>query len=333
MHRCATYGGLKSEAELLRKREQDATEMIKVSWMSEGKGQNVELSRAQIRSTVLEWNQEAARKHLEFGSNKYTEKTIEAMKQVLTPQDFKFMRSILDTYRKAYDVVNVVYKGLTGRDLRMTENYTKYQLDHATTDPDFTAGYDALLSSVTMQVDPTARSEFRERMGGAIGLIPVNDFMALEEYIQRMVHFAAFAKLSKDLDLVFKTPVVRDQIKRVQGDEFLATIDIQREMVARGNERGVTGAAMRALEKASARWTLVRVSAPKQVVNQAVQVFGFMQYGDKGDFVPPHHFVAGMLDVIRAMATGETDIITGTPFYKMRGADFIREYQQLKRAC
>lgn len=197
--------GLTTDQQLLEKIQRDQVEEFVFNWTTEtadGKSEqhSVNLTKAEMRKRWMEWQRGVGRKTLER-KNMYTEELISSIENQMTEEDFRFIKAQFRIYDQLYELANPVYRKHKGVDLPYDEFYSHlFAVGGVTTE---VSSVDTMAAQGGMNFfgsKLTSQDVFKRATGGSAGLRQIDDFFALQKYINDMSHFVAYADLAADIE-------------------------------------------------------------------------------------------------------------------------------------
>jgi len=287
----------------------------------------VTISRMEARKKWLEWQnldgQMRLRKY-----NWFTDDTIDAIENVLTEEDFKFMKFQRDMYDELYNKVNEIFKQLKGYNLEYTDYYTPfYGESTALAETNLMEKViSQMLESGTAPDKIDDASALKARLGGS-ALKYVGDVDILGAYVMNMTHFIGWAKAATELGAIFSNPQVRELVTRTTSKKVLKKIDTYINSFVRGSIQKSATDNWAAFEKMRVNWTK-SVLAVNPKVGFPKQISSFLLYATE---TPVMDFTKNILDLPRAIASGDIKVLTDNPYMKNRWkGNFIRDIRILK---
>lgn len=328
--------GLSDEKAIREKLKKDATEEITIPIKKEiamGLGQPsvseekvVTINRMEARKKWMEWqNMDGQLRLRKF--NWFTDESIAAIEKVLTKEDFEFMKFQRDMYDELYGKVNEIFKQLKGYNLEYTDYYTPFYGESTSM-----AETNLMEKVVSRMLESGIASEkiddasaLKARLGGS-ALKYVNDLNVLDRYVTDMTHFIGWAKTATELGAIFSNKEVRELIVRTSSKDVLKKIDTFINTFTRGSIQKLSTDNWESFEKLRTNWTK-SVLAVNPKVGFPKQISGFLLYSTE---TPTGDFVKGLLDLPRAIASGDIKVLLDNAYMKNRGYSFIREIRILK---
>jgi hypothetical protein len=329
--------GLDDTRALRKKLEKDTVEDIVIPIKKEvdmGLGQpsvseekTVTISRMAARKKWMEWQNMDGQIRLRR-YNWFTVESIAAIEAVLTKEDFEFIKFQRDMYDGLYNKVNEIFKQLKGYNLDYTDYYTPFYGESTSM-----AETNLMEKVVSRMLESGAAAEqiddasaLKARLGGS-ALKYTNDVDVLGAYIMDMTHFIGWAKTASELGAIFSDREVRGLIVRTTSKKVLKKIDTYINTFTRGSIQKSATDNWAAFEKMRVNWTK-SVLAVNPKVGFPKQVSGFLLYASE---TPVGAFTKNLLDLPRAIASGDIKVLTDNAYMKNRwGGNFIRDIKILK---
>lgn len=321
--------GTTSMADTLARMEKDETTEETFQWEytdEDGKTRVLEdtLTRSQIRKRVMEWQRGKGRRSLE-NKNFYTEDLMNKMQESLTAQDYAFIQSQFALYDELYAMVNPLYRKLRGADLPYDEFYSHL---FAQWDQDMqVSAIDSILADSglpTFMIDPTQISVMKRAKGGS-ALQKVSDLFAMDRYITDMSRFLGFANLVNDMQKILLSPEIKNVLGEKYSESMVNFIRNRVDEFRTGRKLQDANKAFKALEEFRLRMVKGLIfGRPIIGVKQLASIPAYMAE------VPVKDFIAGLMDLPRAIDSGDIYKLTESLFMRTRGATYERDLARIK---
>ena len=287
------------------------------------------LTRAELRKRWMEWQRAAGRKTL-TAQHGYTEDTILAMQDILTPQDMEFINEQFAIYSELYELMSPLYKHLTGKNLPFESFYshlfTLGQQDPRSSAVDVMAAQGAQGGFFDRSL--TEDDMFKHATGGSSGVRDVADIFAIEKYIRDVSYFMGYAEFTANMDnFLKKDKDIRANIEYHFGEQMLAGIDFEVKRLLQGGVDYESNPSFKWLQDFTTPVVKAYLSNPVVGVKQLVSAFAYISE------MPSFNFIEGMLDFPRAYASGDIKKLISTVFIQARRGDttFEREMKIAKQ--
>lgn len=270
------------------------------------------VSRTVARQRKMEWDQPEGKKRLQKRSG-YTEKTMEQIEDFLTAQDYDLMRELRIGYDKMYSEVNAVYREVQGVDLPYRANYSPFV-------PMRMSDKEAELNVLEqLHVDagkkPTVGGKsFLKEIGDISRLDTIGDVFLYDRYVADMSHYIGFAKTLKDVNTIFNDSRIQEAIVRRDGQKVLDTIRVHINTLSRGKLEASLNGLFSGIHRFISRWYIATLGLDAKRI--AVQ---FLSAGLYLTEMSGKEFAYGILDLPRAYASGDIEVITKNMYMLDRG--------------
>jgi hypothetical protein len=285
--------------------------------------QAVTLNRLEARKRWMEWQSSEGRQRLERG-NYFTEEHIKEIEEFLTEQDFAFIKYQRETYDALYARVNNVFRQLKGYNLPYRDFYTPFY--STTIDISGEHIIDVMLGEANMRPSIDSKSALQPLSKKGTGLLPVNDLLAFDKYVMDMTHFIGWAKAATELKTIFGDSRVKNLIVQTSSENVLSRVEYLVDTLVRGSIQKVAGNTWAKIEKMRLNW-VKGVLAANPKVGFPKQISSFLLYAAE---MPSVDFVKGVMDLPRAIASGDIRVLVDNPFMTSRGYNFTRDLRMLK---
>jgi hypothetical protein len=302
--------GVKDRNDLWEHVRKEMSENIKIPL---AKNRTDEINRTVLRQRYMELQQPEGKKRL-VKDNQYTEKTIETIEREMTDKDLQIVQGLREMYDNLYTEVNSVFRKRNGYNLPYRKSYSpfipdKEQADNANM-------IDLMHYDIRKEPVIDNRSPLKELKGSA-GIRAVGDVFLYDRYKNDMGHYIAFSQTVKDSKAIFKNDKIRKLIMQEHGESMMKTIDSQIDAIARGKFETAQRGFSNSFNTLITRFTKGLLFAkPKRVIIQSLSTMLYLTD------MPAKELAKGMLDLPRAVKTGEIEVLTVPGFMFERGLTF-----------
>ncbi|MCK9324152.1 MAG: hypothetical protein M0P69_01510 [Bacteroidales bacterium] len=277
-----------------------------------------EISRTVARQRWMEWQQPEGKKRLQKRSG-YTEKTMEQIEDFLTAQDYDLMRELRIAYDRMYADVNVVYREVQGVDLPYRANYSPF-VPMRMSDKEVELNVLEQLHVDAGKKVTVGGKSFLKEIGDISRLDTIGDVFLYDRYVADMSHYIGFAKTLKDVNTIFNDSRIQEAIVRRDGQKVLDTIRVHINTLSRGKLEASLNGLFSGVHRYISRWYIATLGLDAKRI--AIQLLSAGLYLTE---MSGKEFVTGMLDLPRAYATGEIEVITKNPYMLDRGVNPTRD--------
>lgn len=250
---------------------------------TDGKMRTLSLSRGEAMQYWM-WHQDDALDNTFAETLHWGPEVWEKVESLLTPEDKKMAKSLLDWYGDYYKGVNEVFSKEYGIDLPFNPNYSPVHRAIDVAIPE-----NVLLAQEIAKYATAKNGSLKDRVKNGIDLKTTDAFENVTRHITKMEHYKAWSDTMFNFRRVFGDKQVRTAISDFVGDPYLKLTDNFLNDMARD---GV------AREKVVAWVDGVRKNATKALLGLNLkvgikQLTGVLNYGIE---VPTGSFFAGLTD-------------------------------------
>lgn len=290
------------------------SQVIDLGYFVDAAGQEVRLqmTKAEMRKRFMELQDPTLMNRItgEKG-NAMTPEMIEAMTDVLTPEDADFAQAQLDLYRDFYQKVDEVYAPTYGVHLPRNSNYSPVSSEHAEEAKDSFFGGDL------QHRRSAAPGGLKSRVANTNALKPQSDFIKFQKHVTEMAHFIAMSQKVQEINAVFNDPEVRKDIKAKYGQQVLGNIDGYIQDFARGRPQRLSDGA-EIVSKLYTNFASSVLGAKLAMIPK--QATSFLAYAEN---IPTKDFMAGVADFM-AHPMKAAKVLNQSNLVKARGSDLER---------
>jgi hypothetical protein len=314
--------GVKNRFQIKDKYDQDLQDKVQIPL--KGKESAV-INRAIARQRWAEWQQDPGRARLQ-GKNKYTPDTIKKIEQFLNPEDFDLIRETRKLYDEFYQEVNDVFRMDRGYDLPYRKGYTPFIVEFAHKTYEGADLIDQMHFDARKEPVIDNKSPLQELKGKTAGIKAQGDIALLDRYIQDMSHYVSHAKTIERAKTIFSNEQVRQIIAQKYGKHMVDTLDAQLDTLTRGKLEAAQRNIWGGLNTLKSAWVKgVLYFSPKRTTVQLLSTGLYLTE------MPASAFAKGLLDLPRAIKSGEIRAITDTAWFSERGIGLERDLAQLTK--
>jgi len=160
---------------------------------------------------------------------RYTQEMKDAFVESLTKDEKAAADWMMDFYRKYYEGVNKVYRGLFGVDLPLNTFYSPISRDG-----DLDINEVELLQRDAKEYASTRNGSLMLRTNSVGEIHVTGAFASLARHVKRMEHFKALGQQISDMRKVFGNADVKSAIRQYHGQDAIGVIDDYINKLARG---------------------------------------------------------------------------------------------------
>lgn len=244
--------------------------------------------------------------------NAYTPAMMEAVEDILTPQDKAFANAQLDFYRDFYRQVNEVYSEVYGLNLPHNPFYSPISRRHSKED-----ATDTFHGEQNFRRSASAGS-LKSRVKTNSALRDLSDMETLQRHIAQMAHFISFQQKLQEVNVVLSDQKVRDEIKDRFGTNVLTALDETRNDFGRGQIRYIKEG-LDSFESLRQRFSTAMLG-----LKPALAVKNMTQFVVYGETIPTTDFIAGVADFLKNPVKA-AKILNESEMLKARGTDLNRD--------
>ncbi|MCK5061748.1 hypothetical protein KAR28_04305 [Candidatus Parcubacteria bacterium] len=251
--------------------------------------------------------------------NRYTDKTLEAIKNKITEQDKKFAEWQLDYYGKIYNQINAVYSNMTGVNLPFNKFYSPIKRIGHDTKP----GHSELLDEAFYRKAVTNKSLI-SRIKNLSPIAKQGSMEVLDRHIANVNYYTAWAEKIRELDSVFTNNEVREAYKQEFPASLLSSIDNKIQHIAtHGNKMASRIGWVDYVRK---NYVIGNLAVkPALTVKQLVSTLAYAEKLSAKDLT------IGILDFLKRPIKNYNILKNESAFIKTRGAGMERDIQDALR--
>lgn len=187
---------------------------------ADGVTRQLELSRGEAMQYYM-WMQDETLLDTFSETLHWTPEIMDAVKNLLTPQDRKMADWLIDDfYPNYYEGINAVYSKEYGVDLPFNSNYSPVHRDVEATIPE-----NVLLAKESAKYATARNGSLKDRQNSRIDLKATDAFENAMRHVTKMEHYKAWSETMFEFRRIFGDKQVRQSIKDIHGQGYLKVLD------------------------------------------------------------------------------------------------------------